>query len=258
MSASSVSARIEALSRPPVASSPLPSMTYSPRSKVRATSASARMLTTAARSLASWPSARSGCSRYSESVTTRPEHRVAEELEALVVGQSAVLVGVGAVRQGAQKQRLVDVLADHLGEVGEQGIDGPLRHRRNTLACQGCSRRRSVLVLGALSHGVVTALVGAAGRARDVRLGSRTTLGARRERGRRCLPVRATRTGVGARHLPLRDSHVSSSSLAGRPAASRAGPTIGGRTHHGGGRGRPRAGLRTRSTTRGSPAGTSA
>jgi hypothetical protein len=37
------------------------------------------------------------------------------------------------VRQGAQKQRLVDVLADHLGEMGEQGIDGPLRHRRNTL-----------------------------------------------------------------------------------------------------------------------------
>ena len=63
MSASIVSARIEALSRPPVASSPLPSMTYSPRSNVRATSASARMLTTAARSLASWPSARSGCSR---------------------------------------------------------------------------------------------------------------------------------------------------------------------------------------------------
>jgi hypothetical protein len=37
------------------------------------------------------------------------------------------------VRQGTQKQRLVDLLADHLGEVGEQGIDGPLRHRRNTL-----------------------------------------------------------------------------------------------------------------------------
>ena len=38
-------------------------------------------------------------------------------------------------------------------------------------------------------------------------------LRARGERGRRRLPVRATRTGVGARRLPLRDSHVSSSSL---------------------------------------------
>ena len=34
--------------------------------------ASARMLTTAARSLASWPSGRSGCRRYSASVTTSP------------------------------------------------------------------------------------------------------------------------------------------------------------------------------------------
>ena len=40
------------------------------------------------------------------------EHRVAEELQPLVVGQAAVLVGVGAVRQGTQKQRLVDRLAD--------------------------------------------------------------------------------------------------------------------------------------------------
>ena len=60
------------------------------------------------------------------------QHGVAEELEALVVGQAAVLVGVRAVRQGTQEQRLVDVLADHLTEVGDQSIDGPLRHRRNT------------------------------------------------------------------------------------------------------------------------------
>ena len=58
--ASRVSARIEALSRPPVASSPRPRRTNSPRPRSRATSASARMLTTAARSLASWPSGRSG------------------------------------------------------------------------------------------------------------------------------------------------------------------------------------------------------
>ena len=51
---------IEDFSRPPVASSPLPSLMCLPRSMVRATSASARALTTAARSLASRPSDRSG------------------------------------------------------------------------------------------------------------------------------------------------------------------------------------------------------
>ena len=49
------------------------------------------------------------------------EHGVAEELQALVVGQAAVLVGVRAVRQGTQKQRLVDRLTHDLAEVaGEQ------------------------------------------------------------------------------------------------------------------------------------------
>jgi hypothetical protein len=37
------------------------------------------------------------------------------------------------VGQGTEKQRLVDVVLGHLGEVGEQSIDGPLRHHRNTL-----------------------------------------------------------------------------------------------------------------------------
>ena len=77
------------------------------------------------------------------------EDRVAEELEALVVGQAAVLVGVRAVRQGAQEQRLVDVLADHLGEVGDQGIDGPLRHRRNTR----CGRSLTGLLTAAIRPG---------------------------------------------------------------------------------------------------------
>ena len=101
----------------------------------------------------------------------RPEHRVAEELEALVVGQAAVLVGVRAVREGTQEQRLVDVLADHLKEVGEQRHRRAAADRQNTRRrrSRGCSRR-SGLVLGALGAGVVAALVGAAGRAREVRL----------------------------------------------------------------------------------------
>ena len=60
ITASTVSERIEAFSRPPVASSPRPSLTCSPRPMRAATPASARALTTAARSLASRPSERSG------------------------------------------------------------------------------------------------------------------------------------------------------------------------------------------------------
>src|SRR4051812_36732976 len=63
------------LSRPPVASSPLPSRRYGPRPsgpRPRATSASARMLTTLARSFASWPSGRSGWLWKSAVVMTTP------------------------------------------------------------------------------------------------------------------------------------------------------------------------------------------
>ncbi len=63
ITASTVSERIEALSRPPVVSSPRPSMMCWPSSISRATSASARALTTAARSLASRPSEKSGWAR---------------------------------------------------------------------------------------------------------------------------------------------------------------------------------------------------
>ena len=60
ITASTVSERIDALLRPPVVSSPRPSLTCSPSRMPRPTSASARALTTAARSLASRPSERSG------------------------------------------------------------------------------------------------------------------------------------------------------------------------------------------------------
>src|SRR4051794_32098326 len=64
-----------ALSRPPVVSSPLPSSRCGPRPwgpSVRATSASACMLTTLARSLASWPSGRSGWLWNRADVMTTP------------------------------------------------------------------------------------------------------------------------------------------------------------------------------------------
>ncbi len=63
MTASTVSDRIEALSRPPVVSSPRPSMMCWPSPICRATSARARALTTAALSLARRPSLKSGWTR---------------------------------------------------------------------------------------------------------------------------------------------------------------------------------------------------
>ena len=102
------------------------------------------MLTTAARSLASWPSAQVGVLAVERVGDDEAQHGVTEELEALVVGQATVLVGVRAVRQGTSEQRLVDVLADHLTEVGDQSIDGPLRlagHPQREVDSRGCSRR---------------------------------------------------------------------------------------------------------------------
>src|SRR5690625_211706 len=72
MSASRVSERMESLSRPPVTSSPRPRRMNSPRSSARATPASARWLTTAARIRARTPSGVPALLRKSRSVTTSP------------------------------------------------------------------------------------------------------------------------------------------------------------------------------------------
>ena len=71
-----------------------------------------------------------------------PEHGVAEELQALVVGQPAVLVRVGAVRQGTQQQRLVDRLAHDLEEVVGQ------RRRRAAAASVAAGGRRGSRAMG--------------------------------------------------------------------------------------------------------------
>ena len=79
---------------------PRPSMDINrPSPRSRATSASALMFTIAARSFASSPSGISGNSRKAMSVTTIPSDRVAEELQALVVGGQLLLERVRAVRE---------------------------------------------------------------------------------------------------------------------------------------------------------------
>ena len=72
MIASTVSARIDGLSAPPVIVSPRPSRMYGPTPIARPTSASATLETRLARRLASSPSSRSGWSRNSLTVTACP------------------------------------------------------------------------------------------------------------------------------------------------------------------------------------------
>ena len=74
------------------------------------------------------------------------EHRVAEELQALVVRQPAVLVGVRAVGQGAPEQRCVDRAAGHLAGGGRAARDGSQR-------CQCTGRGRPLAHEGGISPG---------------------------------------------------------------------------------------------------------
>src|SRR5674476_1708835 len=103
---------------------------------------------------------------------------------------------------------------------------------------------------------IVASGVGATGWARNVRLLGSIALRARGQRGRGRLPVRTTRTGVGARRLPLRDSHVSSFSL-GCQEVSRcsATPPIVGQAGRGGASGLLPGASHTRNTDRDSRSG---
>src|SRR5436189_81506 len=111
---------MDALSRPPVPSSPRPSRMKEPRSSPRLTSASARELTTAARNLASWPSGRSGWVVYSVSVTARRARNV------LLLGLVAALArNQGGDRSLPLRPAVARVAARHL----------PLRNSHGYFSC---------------------------------------------------------------------------------------------------------------------------
>jgi hypothetical protein len=108
-----VSARIEALSRPPVASSPRPSHL-----------GECAHVDDGGPQLGQLALGQVGVGPVERVGDDQAEHRVAEELQALVVGQAAVLVRERAVGEGTHEQRLVDPLPDHLDEVVEKRADG--------------------------------------------------------------------------------------------------------------------------------------
>ena len=109
------------MARPPAASSPLPSSTWAPRSSSSATSASTRAFTTPARTSESCPSGR--CGKVFEHVVghDEPEHGVAEELEAFVRLDFAVLRAPRPVRERAEEQRRVgEVHTERRFELGRR------------------------------------------------------------------------------------------------------------------------------------------
>ena len=192
ITASTVSERIEALSRPPVVSSPRPSLTWSP-SPMRAADPGQRAGVDDRRAqLGQLALGEVGVGAVERLGHDDAEHRVAEELQALVGRQAAVLVGERAVRQGALEQLGV-----------ERGIA-----ERATRAGRSCQRT------GSGSEDLATVGAGAvlaAGAARAVRqvLGTARGVGAGHQGRRDGLPLRTTVARVAARHLPLRDCHCS-------------------------------------------------
>ena len=192
MTASTVSERIEALLRPPVDSSPRPSLTCSPTpmraadlgQRAGVDDRGAQLGQPALGEVRVGPVERLG--------HDDAEHRVAQELQALVGRQAAVLVGVRPVGEGALEQLGIQLRiperCSQLAVVGQRtgiwlrGPDDGRRGRRT-----GRTRR---------THGAAGAW--------HRRRGSRRSPGSARRPS-----TRATVTRVAARHLPLRDSHCS-------------------------------------------------
>jgi hypothetical protein len=119
MMASRVSARMEDLSRPPVPSSPRPRLMKDPSSSPRATWARARELTFREVGV----DAVEGVRHH------QTQHRVAEELQALVGGQTTVLVRVRAVSERTYQEGRLKCVPEPPLQHGVRGV-GVLRRRR--------------------------------------------------------------------------------------------------------------------------------
>src|SRR5689334_21043019 len=215
---------MDALSRPPVPSSPRPSRMKEPRSSPRPTSASARELTTAARNLASWPSGRSGWVVYSVSVTTRPSTESPRNSRRSLVGRPPF--SYAYERWVSARTRMADsslypsrpsrsvwdeaVLSDFFLAVG------------SALASSAFLAVDTVPLTSRSDLEDLALVVGAARRARDVLLLGLVAALARNQGGDRSLPLRPAVARVAARHLPLRNSHGYFSCFSSTPASASA------------------------------------
>ena len=188
------------------------------------------------------------------------EHGVAEELQPLVGGQPAVLVGVRAVGQGALEQLGVQTWITE--RCAARDGASLLRTSRTTRPSQ-----RSEDLATVAAGAVLAALAGRRGAAGAWR----RTRGWRRSPAReRRLPRRTAVARVAARHLPLRDSHeslliVGLLGSAGLVSVLWSGSASAAQRAHRGSTGSScrcrvvrRAARRTRRTARDSPPGTAA
>ena len=192
MTASRVSERIEAFSRPPVDSSPRPELDVLPEPDLLGHAGQRPRVDHGRAQLGQPALGQVGVSEVERLGDHDPEHRVAEELQALVGGQPTVLVGdtSGASGRGrAARVQRWDRRARRGARCG-RSVD---RVRSEDLATAGPGA-----VLAALTARAVRQVLGTAGR-----------VGAGHQRRRDGLPLRATVARVAARHLPLRDSHCS-------------------------------------------------
>src|SRR4051812_48483692 len=175
----------------------------------RETPASDVMLTTEARSLASWPSGRSGWLRYSSSVTTSPSTESPRNSRRSLVGSPPfsyanerwVSASPSSPSDSSMPRASRSQAADRSACAVPPGASGSTP----STVLSGVGSDREDLTAGVL----------AAVRARHVR-GLELAAGAvraRRQRRGRGLPHRAAHAGVGAGRLPLRDSHGQFSSV---------------------------------------------
>src|SRR3954469_15472698 len=210
---------MDALSRPPVPSSPRPSRMKEPRSSPRPTSASARELTTAARNFASWPSGRSGWVVYSVSVTTRPSTESPRNSSRSLVGRPPCSYAyerwVSARTRRADSSLYPSRPSNSVWDEAVLSAGAfPLTRDAFFLGVD------TVPLTGRSDLEDLALVVGAASRARDVlQLGLVAAL-ARNQGGDRSLPLRPAVARVAARHLPLRNSHGYFSCFSSTPASA--------------------------------------
>ena len=167
MTASTVSDRIEALSRPPVVSSPRPSLMCWPSSICAGHVGQRARVDDRGAQLGQPPLGEVRVGEVERLGDHDPEHRVAEELQALVGRDLPVLVGERAVRQGTLQQlgiqdRITERCAELVGgqrtirEPGDgrpwrrtgrtgrtHGAGGAWRRRRGWRTSRGSARRPS-------------------------------------------------------------------------------------------------------------------
>src|SRR4051812_20493504 len=190
------------------------------------------MLTTAARSLASWPSGSSGWRRYSAAVTTRPSTESPRNSSRSLVGRPPFSYAYERwVRAWNSNPGSTVTSSDFISSSGSGTAPFGIALTR----CPANVAARTIALLPARSEVLDLAPLvlqverGTSGIGDDPglvrpRVGHVATGHRGGERRRRRLPLRPAGPRVTAGHLPLRNSHAYFSFSSSRPPSAAAGP----------------------------------